>query len=117
IIENYVELREQLAARGHTLTSETDAEAVVHLLEEEYDGDLAQALSRVYPKLEGHFSIVAIHHDQPDLLAGVRHQTPLVVGLGDGVNFLASSDAAFRRDTRVVIHPPDGEVGEVTPDA
>src|SRR3954447_8734897 len=116
IIENYVELRAQLAARGHALTSETDAEVVVHLLEEEYDGDLAQALSRVYPKLEGHFSIVAIHHEQPDLLAGVRHQTPLVVGLGDGENFLASSIAAFLSETRVVIHPRDGEVVELTPD-
>jgi glutamine---fructose-6-phosphate transaminase (isomerizing) len=116
IIENYVELREQLAERGHTLTSETDAEAVVHLLEEEYDGDLARALGRVYPKLEGHFSIVAIHHDEPDLLAGVRYQTPLVVGLGDGENFLASSIAAFLSETRTVIHPRDGEVVEVTPD-
>jgi len=115
IIENYVELRAQLAERGHTLTSETDAEAVVHLLEEAYDGDLAQALGRVYPQLEGHFSIVAIHHDQPDVLAGVRHQTPLVVGLGDGENFLASSIAAFLSETRVVIHPRDGEVVEVTP--
>jgi glutamine---fructose-6-phosphate transaminase (isomerizing) len=116
IIENYLELREQLAERGHTLTSETDAEVVVHLLEEEYDGDLAQALGNVYPKLEGHFSIVAIHHDHPDLLAGVRYQTPLVVGLGDGENFLASSIAAFLSETRTVIHPRDGEVVEVTPD-
>ncbi len=73
--------------------------------------------ARVYPQLEGHFSIVAIHHDQPDLLVGVRHQTPLVVGLGDGENFLASSIAAFLSETRTVIHPRDGEVVEVTPDA
>src|SRR5262249_3902730 len=116
IIENYVELREQLAARGHTLTSETDAEVVVHLLAEEYDGDLTQALGRVYPRLEGHFSIVAIHHDQADVLVGVRHQTPLVVGLADGENFLASSIAAFLSETRTVIHPRDGDVVEVTPD-
>ena len=100
IVENYRELREQLEGDGHTFTSETDAEVVVHLLEQEYDGDLAQALIRVYPKLEGHFTIVAIHHDHPDLLAGVRHQTPLVVGLGDGENFLASNVAAFLSETR-----------------
>jgi glutamine---fructose-6-phosphate transaminase (isomerizing) len=115
IIENYLELRERLAQRGHTLTSETDAEVVVHLLEEAYGGDLVEALSRVYPQLEGHFSIVAIHHDQPDVLVGVRHQTPLVVGLGEGENFLASSIAAFLTETRTVQHPPDGEVVEVTP--
>jgi glucosamine--fructose-6-phosphate aminotransferase (isomerizing) len=116
IIENYVELRQDLADRGHTLTSETDAEVVVHLLEEQYEGNLAEALSRVYPLLEGHFSIVAIHHDQPDVLVGVRHQTPLVIGLGDGENFLASSIAAFLSETRTVIHPRDGEVVEVTPE-
>jgi len=115
IVENYMELRDELKAGGHTFTSETDAEVVVHLLEQEYDGDLAQALARVYPQLEGHFSIVAIHHDHPDLLAGVRHQTPLVVGLGEGENFLASSIAAFLSETRTVIFPSDGHVIEITP--
>src|SRR3954471_16514111 len=115
IVENYRELRDRLAADGHHFTSETDAEVVVHLLEAEFDGDLAAALARVYPQLEGHFTIVAIHHDQPDLLVGVRHQTPLVVGLGVGENFLASNVAAFLSETRRAVFPDDGEIIEITP--
>ncbi|MES1246397.1 MAG: glutamine--fructose-6-phosphate transaminase (isomerizing), partial [Actinomycetota bacterium] len=115
IVENYRELRLQLEERGHTFTSETDAEVVVHLLEEAYDGDIAKALGIVYTQLEGHFTIVAIHHDQPDLLAGVRQQTPLVVGVGDGENFLASNIAAFLSETRRAIFPDDGEVVEIAP--
>src|SRR5256714_10082693 len=71
---------------------------------------------RVYPLLDGHFTIVAIHHDQPDLLAGVRHQTPLVVGLGEGENFLASNVAAFLSETRRAVFPDDGEIVEITPE-
>jgi glucosamine--fructose-6-phosphate aminotransferase (isomerizing) len=115
IVENYRELRANLTADGHTFTSQTDAEVVVHLLEREYDGDLAPALAAVYPRLEGHFTIVAIHHDQPDLLVGVRRQTPLVVGLGDGENFLASNVAAFLSETRRAAFPDDGEIVEITP--
>jgi glucosamine--fructose-6-phosphate aminotransferase (isomerizing) len=115
IVENYRELRADLQTQGHTFNSETDAEVVVHLLEQEYDGDIAQALIRAYPKLEGHFTIVAIHHDQPDVLAGVRHQTPLVVGLGADENFLASNVAAFLSETKRAVFPDDGEVVEITP--
>jgi len=115
IVENYRELKSRLLEDGHAFSSETDAEVVVHLLEREYDGDLAQALSRVYPQLEGHFSIVAIHHGHPDLLVGVRRQTPLVVGIGRGENFLASSLVAFLAETRRVVFLDDGDVVEITP--
>jgi glucosamine--fructose-6-phosphate aminotransferase (isomerizing) len=116
IVENYRDLRERLQREGHTFTSETDAEVVVHLLEHEFDGDLAAALVRVYPQLEGHFTIVAIHHDQPDVLAGVRCQTPLVVGIGEGENFLASNVAAFLSETKRAVFPDDGEIVEIRPE-
>ena len=115
IVENYRELRAGLEADGHRFRSETDTEVVVHLLEREYEGDLAEALRRVYRRLEGHFTIVAIHRAHPNLLVGVRCQTPLVVGLGRGENFLASNVAAFLSETRRVNFPEDGEVVEITP--
>jgi glucosamine--fructose-6-phosphate aminotransferase (isomerizing) len=115
IVENYRELKAELEREGHTFSSQTDAEVVVHLIEREYEGDLTEALVRVYPLLEGHFSIVVIHHDHPDLLVGVRQQTPLVVGAGEGEMFIASSVAAFLSETRRAYFPADGEVIEVTP--
>src|SRR5688500_909426 len=116
IVENFRELRGRLVEEGHTFTSETDAETVVHLIEHYYEGDLTQAVRRVYPELEGHFSFVVIHHAHPDLLVGARHQTPLVVGVGEGEMFLASNAAAFLRETRLVQFPDDGDIVEITPD-
>jgi glutamine---fructose-6-phosphate transaminase (isomerizing) len=116
IVENYRELREELIAKGHTFTSETDAEVVSHLIEDAYEGDLVAALAAAYARLEGHFTIVLIHRDHPNHLVGVRHQTPMVVGLGDGENFLASNLAAFLAETRRVQFPEDGEIASITPE-
>jgi len=110
IVENFRELRESLDAEGHAFTSETDAEVVVHLIERHYAGDLVEAVRATYEELEGHFAFVAIHRDHPGVLVGARLQCPLVVGIGDGETFLASSIAAFLRETRHVKLIEDGEV-------
>ena len=116
IVENYRELKESLLADGHAFSSETDAEVVAHLVERHYDGDLVFAVRETYATLEGHFSFVVIHHDHPDLLVGARCQTPLVVGVGDGEMFLASSIAAFLPETRRVQLIDDGDVVAITPE-
>jgi glutamine---fructose-6-phosphate transaminase (isomerizing) len=116
IVENYRELKAGLEAEGHTFDTETDAETVAHLIERHYDGDLLEASRLALGEMEGHFSFVVIHRDHPDELVGARFQTPLVVGLGEGENFLASNAAAFLRETRRVMFPDDRELVSVTPD-
>jgi glucosamine--fructose-6-phosphate aminotransferase (isomerizing) len=107
-LENFAELRDGLETRGHTLRSETDTEAVAHLIEEHYrdnGGDLAAAVRAVCRDLEGSFVLVVSAADQPDLVIGARRNLPLVVGLGDGENFLASDVTAFiayTRDARAI---------------
>jgi glutamine---fructose-6-phosphate transaminase (isomerizing) len=116
IVENYRELKESLIEDGHFFNSETDAEVVVHLIERAYTGDLAAAVQAGFAQLEGHFSFVAIHHDHPNELVGVRCQTPLVVGVGNGEMFLASSIAAFLAETRKVQFLEDGQVVSIRPE-
>jgi glucosamine--fructose-6-phosphate aminotransferase (isomerizing) len=116
IVENFRELKASLEADGHTFSSETDAEVITHLIERHYDGDLVEAVRAAYGELEGHFAFVVIHHDHPGLLVGARLQCPLVVGLGEGETFLASSIAAFLRETRRVQFIEDGEVVAITPE-
>jgi glutamine---fructose-6-phosphate transaminase (isomerizing) len=116
IVENYRELKASLESDGHTFRSATDAEVVVHLIERAYEGDLATAVRKAYRQLEGHFAFVVIHHDHPNLLVGARLQCPLVVGVGDGEMFLASSIAAFLRETRRVQLIEDGEIVAITPE-
>jgi glutamine---fructose-6-phosphate transaminase (isomerizing) len=116
IVENFRELKDSLLADGHAFTSETDAEVVAHLVERHYTGDLVEAVRSTYRELEGHFAFVVIHRNHPDTLVGARLQCPLVVGIGEGETFLASSIAAFLRETRRVQLIEDGEVVAITPD-
>jgi glucosamine--fructose-6-phosphate aminotransferase (isomerizing) len=116
IVENFRELKDSLLAEGHEFDSDTDAEVVAHLVERHYDGELVQAVRDAYSELEGHYAFVVIHYDHPDLLVGARRQCPLVVGVGEGEMFLASSIAAFLRDTRKVQLIEDGEVVAITPE-
>ena len=109
-------MKESLQADGHRFSSETDAEVVVHLIERHYEGNLVDAVRAAYAQLEGHFAFVAIHHDHPDQLVGARFQCPLVVGLGKGETFLASSIAAFLTETRQIQFIEDHEVVAITPE-
>ena len=118
IIENYVQLRAQLEKRGHKFKSETDTESVVHLLSDarkENNGDLAAAMRQVCQKLKGSFTLLAIHSDNPSHIVGARRNSPLVVGVGKGENFLASDVAAFIAHTKTALELGQDEVVEITP--
>jgi glucosamine--fructose-6-phosphate aminotransferase (isomerizing) len=118
IIENYVQLRADLEKRGHKFNSETDTESVVHLLSDarkENNGDLAAAMRQVCKKLKGSFTLLAIHSDNPSHIVGARRNSPLVVGVGNGENFLASDVAAFIAHTKVALELGQDEVVEITP--
>jgi glutamine---fructose-6-phosphate transaminase (isomerizing) len=115
IIENFRELRDGLEARGHVLTSETDTEAIAHLVEEAYAGDLADAVRSALRQLEGAYAIVAMHREEADRLVGARQNVPLVVGLADGETFLASDVAAILAHTRRVVFLEEGDVVDLRP--
>ena len=120
IIENFAELREELTAAGITLSSETDTEVVAHLLAAltpEAGGDLAEAMRLVCRRLSGAFTLVAIDSDVPDVVVGARRNSPLVVGRGDGENFLASDVAAFVAHTRHAVELGQDQVVELRRDS
>jgi glucosamine--fructose-6-phosphate aminotransferase (isomerizing) len=118
IIENYVELRDALEAEGHHFASETDAEAVAHLIEKHLDrlgpGQLAEATRLAYLDLRGHYAFVAVSADQPDTIVGARKDCPLVVGVGVNEHFIASAIPAFLRETREVQLVQDDEIVTVS---
>jgi glucosamine--fructose-6-phosphate aminotransferase (isomerizing) len=100
IVENHAELRRELLAEGHEFTSETDAEIVAHLIERHYDGDLTDAVRKAFADLRGHYAFVAMHNDHEDTLVAARKECPLIVGLGEDENFIASAIPAFLAQTR-----------------
>jgi glucosamine--fructose-6-phosphate aminotransferase (isomerizing) len=118
IIENYSELKAELQSAGHTFHSETDTESVAHLLSDlrkEYGGDLTIAMREAVKRLRGSFTLLALHADQPEVIVGVRRNSPLVVGLGNGENFMASDVAAFIEYTKRAVELGQDEVVTITP--
>ncbi|HRN19459.1 MAG TPA: glutamine--fructose-6-phosphate aminotransferase, partial [Trueperaceae bacterium] len=115
IIENYVQLRQDLSARGHVFLSETDTEVLVHLIEESYatsNHDLAAAVRAALGQVQGAYALVVEHSDH-DLLVAARNTSPLVIGLGTEETFLASDVPALLPYTRDVIYLLDGDVAEL----
>jgi len=119
IIENFAALRTELEDRGCEFASDTDTEVVAHLLGDAYPdtGDLAEAMRAVCRRLEGAFTLVAVHAEAPDVVVGARRNSPLVVGRGDGENFLASDVSAFIAYTREAVELGQDQVVEIRRDA
>ena len=116
IIENYMELREELTAKGYRFESETDTEVVVHLVEMYYRGDLKKAVMRTSARLRGSYALGIICADEPDTMIAVREASPLILGVGIGENFFASDVTALVAYTRNAIYLEDGEFAKLTPD-
>ena len=116
IVENYIALKERLVAQGSVFTSETDAEVIAHLIAYHYQGDLAGAVRAAYAELEGHYAFVAMSLEEPDTLVGARKECPLVVGRGEGEQFVASAVSAFLSQTRDVQYVENGEIVVLRPE-
>lgn len=117
IIENYLSLKEELIAKGHVFKSETDTEVVVHLLEEVYSGDFVAAVRAVLERIEGSYALTFMSRRHPDMLICTKQDNPLIIGLGEGENFIASDIPAIISKTRRTYILADGEVAIVRKDA
>jgi glucosamine--fructose-6-phosphate aminotransferase (isomerizing) len=116
IIENYSSLRRGLRERGHQFVSETDTEVIPHLLEENYDGNLVEAVGRVAGLLKGAYAIAVLAEAEPDRIVAYRQDNPLVIGLGEGENILASDIPAILPYTRRTAIMENGELAVLFPD-
>ena len=118
IIENFAELKAELVSAGTSFASETDSEVAAHLIAKEYEvtNDLVAAFGKVVNRLHGAFTILVIHEDFPDLILAARKNAPLVIGIGDGENFLGSDVAAFVEHTKRAISVGQDEIVILRPD-
>ncbi|MGG7306696.1 glutamine--fructose-6-phosphate transaminase (isomerizing) [Curtobacterium sp. AB451] len=118
IIENFSELRAELQAEGVTFLSETDSEVAAHLVARSFreTGDLTAAMQQAVQRLEGAFTLLVVHADQPGVVVGARRNSPLVVGLGDGENFMGSDVAAFVAYTQRALAIGQDEIATIRPD-
>ncbi|CAH2940152.1 MAG: Glutamine--fructose-6-phosphate aminotransferase [isomerizing] (EC [uncultured Paraburkholderia sp.] len=114
IIENYEPLREMLRGKGYTFVSQTDTEVIAHLIHSLYRGDLFAAVREAVAQLHGAYAIAVLHKDEPHTVVGARQGSPLVVGLGEGENFLASDALALAGSTERFIFLEEGDVCELT---
>ena len=119
IVENFARLRDELQGKGVEFSSETDTEVVAHLLASAYrkSKDLTAAITEVAKRLEGTFTLLALHSDHPHTVVGARHDSPLVVGLGDGENFLGSDVSAFIAQTREALELGQDQIVTITPES
>lgn len=117
IIENYLELKERLAATGVVFQTETDTEVVAHLVASYYEGSLERATARAIPDLRGIYALVLMHESEPDRLVATRLGPPLVIGVGDGARFFASDVQALLAHTRRFVFLPERSVAVITADS
>ena len=116
IIENYMALKEELIEKGHTFVSETDTEVVAHLMADKFDGDFESTVKKVLHIIKGSYSLVFMCEAEPDKIICTKKDNPLVIGLGEGENFIASDIPAIINHTRRTFIMSDGEIATVTCD-
>ncbi len=117
IIENYLTLKEDLIEKGHAFKSETDTEVVAHLLEEIYNGDFVSSVREVLRRIDGAYSLVFMSSKHPGMLIAAKQDNPLVIGIGEGENFIASDIPAIIQRTRRTYILNDGELAVLTKDS
>ena len=114
IIENYSELKDELIKKGHKFKSETDTEVIAHLIEDNYDGNIAEATRKALKKIEGSYALGIISANEPDKLIAARNESPLIIGIGKNENFIASDVPAILNHTNKIIYLDNKEMAVLT---